>query len=98
MQVTLWLLSAGSFAGSCWLSGESDRGQQGELWGQQAWAQILTPLTNFTSLSLSFVYKMGSILLTSKLWLVQLKVLTCIKGLGIEQFFSSHLSWESLLN
>lgn len=63
------------------------------FWGQQTWAQILTSFTNFTSLSLDFfIYKMGVILLISELWLVQLKVLTYFKGLGMEQEFLFSLS------
>lgn len=70
-----------------------------KFWGQQAWAQILTSFTNFTSLSLDFfIYKMGVILSISELWLVQLKVLTYFKGLGMEQEFLFSLSLlESLL-
>lgn len=41
---------------------------------------------------------MGVILLISELWLVQLKVLTYVKGMGLgQEVLSSWLSLESLL-
>lgn len=45
----------------------------------------LKPIYYLTSLSLGFICKMGVILLISELWLVQLKVLTYVKRMGLEQ-------------
>lgn len=89
MQILLQLVPAGSLCrpllALSMCGGLREVTKCKKLWGQQAWAQILTSFTNFTSLSLDFsIYKMGVILLISELWLVQLKVLTYFKGLGME--------------
>lgn len=58
----------------------------------------LKPTYYLTSLRLGFIYRMGVILLISELWLVQLKVLTHVKGMGLEQEVpASCLSLESFL-
>ena len=50
VQVTFTLMSASCGAGPCQLSRRRHQRQRGELWRQQAWAQTLTPFTNFVTL------------------------------------------------